>query len=301
MFPEHFDGKRFFNPGGQKARGLAEVLRWKLTSRAEPSPLFLDDVTPVVPPPSVDGLRITMVNHATLLIQAGGLNILTDPVWSRRVSPFVFAGPARKRAPGIRFEDLPRIDAVLLSHNHYDHLDVQTLQRLAAEYVVPLGVAPLLNGCGKVHELDWGQSAVVCGLRVHCVPAQHFSARWLTDRDRTLWCGYWMATGAGAIYFAGDTGFGPHFAAIREHFGAPRVALLPIGAYLPRWFMQPVHMSPADALEAHRVLGAQTSIAIHHGTFQLADDAPDTPARELRSLLQGEDLRILPNGGMFEI
>lgn len=301
MFPKHFDGKRFFNPGGHRARGLWEVLRWKLTSRPEPSPKFIPDVKPTVPAASVDGLEITMVNHATVLIQTQGVNILTDPIWSRTASPFRWAGPARFREPGIRFEDLPRIDVVLLSHNHYDHFDVPTLRRIRAEYVAPLGLKEALRGFGPVRELDWGGSMEVHGLRIHSVPAQHFSARGVMDRDQTLWCGFWLETNHGPLYFAADTGFGEHFGAIQRQFGSPRVALLPIGAYLPRWFMQPVHMSPEEALDAHRILQAETSIAIHHGTFQLADDAPDTAAAELRRLLGGEDFRIVPNGGRVSI
>ncbi|MBV9225208.1 MAG: MBL fold metallo-hydrolase [Acidobacteriaceae bacterium] len=308
-FLPHFDGKRFFNPGGKQARGLLDVLRWKLTSRAAKSPAFIDDVQPSIPVRSLpeQKIRVTLVNHSTALLQAHGLNILTDPVWSERASPFPFMGPRRHRAPGVRFEDLPPIDLVLLSHNHYDHLDLSTLRQLKrnhqSEYVVPLGLAKLLSKhkLPAAHEIDWGDSLTLRGITIHAVPALHFSARGLGDRNRTLWCGYLLETAGGLIYYAGDTAHGEHFAAIHKLYEPPRVALLPVGAYQPRWFMSAVHMDPEEAVSAHQVLGAQVSIAIHHGTFQLTDEALDTPRRELESCIRkaGVDpkcFQILQNG-----
>jgi L-ascorbate metabolism protein UlaG (beta-lactamase superfamily) len=303
-FPKHFDGKRFFNPGAPQASGFLKALRWKLTTRSEPGAPFVFDVKPSQPPPSVEAneLRITLINHSTLLLQQGGVHILTDPIWSRRASPFTWIGPSRRREPGVRWEDLPRIDIVLISHNHYDHLDLATLRRLAqreqSQFIVPTGVARLLRSqnIGPVQELDWGESLPLAGTTVHSVPALHFSARGMFDRNRTLWCGYAIETGARIIYFAGDTAFGTHFGQIRERFGAPRLALLPIGAYEPRWFMSPVHMGPDEAVRAHQILDAQTSIAIHHGTFQLADEGIDTPKRLLRVCDPGDSFLILDNG-----
>ncbi len=243
-----------------------------------------------------------MVNHSTVLLQQSGCNILTDPIWSERASPLTWAGPRRRRMPGVRWEDLPRIDIVLLSHNHYDHLDLATLRRLAkrgqSDFIVPLGVARLLRsqGIGPVYELDWGESQALDGVTVHGLPAMHFSARGLFDRNRTLWCGYMMEAAGRKVYFAGDTAFGEHFARIREVFGAPGLALLPIGAYEPRWFMSPVHMNPEDAVKAHGILGARTSIAIHHGTFQLADEAVDTPKKRLREYATDDSFLVLENG-----
>jgi L-ascorbate metabolism protein UlaG (beta-lactamase superfamily) len=262
------------------------------------------DVAPSKPPASVepDALHVTLVNHSTVLLQQSGLHILTDPIWSQRASPFTWIGPRRRRAPGVRFEDLPRIDLVLLSHNHYDHLDLATLRPLAArqqpKFIVPLGVARLLrsHSIGPVHELDWGDSVPLAQTIVHSVPAMHFSARGPFDRNRTLWCGYVIETAGRVVYFAGDTAFGAHFAQIRERFGIPRLALLPIGAYQPRWFMSPIHMAPDEAVRAHRILGAKTSIAIHHGTFQLGDDGIDTPKRELREAAAGDSFLVLSNG-----
>ena len=303
-FPRHFDGKRFFNPYQPSKRGFLDVLRWKLTSRPEASASFVDDVEQSAPPSHVEGaeLRATMINHCTVLLQQRGSNILTDPIWSERTSPLAAIGPRRHRKPGVRWEDLPRIDTVLISHNHYDHLDLPTLRRLAergqSQFIVPSGVARLLRsqGIGPVQELDWGESAAAAGATIHATPAVHFSARGIVDRDATLWCGYVVEAEAGSVYFAGDTGFAGHFADIRERFGAPRLALLPIGAYLPRWFMAPVHMGPEDALRAHAILGAGTSMATHHGTFQLADDGIDTPKRRLTERLRGERFVALDNG-----
>lgn len=308
-FLKHFDGKRFYNPDAPQARGLLDVLRWKLTSRPEPSPSFIADVEQSVPPRSVEGsgLRVTLVNHSTVLLQQRGFNILTDPIWSERASPFAWIGPRRRRKPGVSWEDLPPIDAVLISHNHYDHLDLPTLRRLAARggatYIVPAGGARLLRSenIGPVHELDWGESLSLPGFTIHCVPALHFSSRGIYDLNTTLWCGYVIECRERLVYFAGDTAFGSHFAWIREKFGSPGLALLPIGAYEPRWFMSPVHMAPDEAVKAHQILGAKTSIAIHHGTFQLADEGIDTPKKQLLACAQHESFLVLENGQFAEI
>ena len=303
-FAKHFDGTRFFNPNGFLDRGFLDVLRWKLTSRPETSPRFVSDVRQSVPPRRVENseVLVTLVNHSTVLLQQRGSNILTDPIWSERTSPVSWAGPRRHRAPGVRKEDLPDIDIVLLSHNHYDHLDLPTLRWLAGRgsstFVVPMGVAKLLRSekIGPVHELDWGETRTLGGTTISCVPAFHFSARGIFDRNKTLWCGYVISGQKGIIYFAGDTGFGDHFSWIRERFGSPRLALLPIGAYEPRWFMSPIHMGPDEALKAHEILGAATSIAIHHGTFQLADDGIDTPKQQILKSSPPESFLILENG-----
>jgi len=303
-FPKHFDGKRFFNPDAPQVRSFLDVLRWKLTTRPASSPRFISDVEQSKPPASVEGnqLQITLINHSTLLLQQNGSNILTDPIWSERASPLSSIGPRRRRKPGVRWDDLPRIDLVLLSHNHYDHLDLAALRRLAdrgqSQFVVPVGVARLLQSrnIGPVLELDWGDSLPLAQNTIHCVPALHFSARGIFDRNRTLWCGYVIESANRIVYFAGDTGFGGHFGLIRERFGVPGLALLPIGAYEPRWFMSPVHMSPEDAVKAHHILGAKTSIAIHHGTFQLTDESLDTPKQRLRECAPGDSFLVLDNG-----
>jgi len=309
LAPSHFDGTRFHNPGSPQARGLLDGLRWKLTSRPQKTS-FDPTVAPSIPPRQIENgrLRVTLVNHSTVLLQRNGKNILTDPVWSERVSPLSWAGPRRRRAPGVHLDQLPDIHLVLLSHNHYDHLDLTSLREIQRRWqpalVVPLGDEHFLRAQGfqNMHGLDWDQQATVDGTAVHSVPALHFSARGLFDRNKTLWCGYMIDN---EIYFAADTGFGGHFQAIRDHFGPPRLALLPIGAYLPRWFMSPVHMGPDDAVRAHQILQARTSIAIHHGTFQLADDGIDTPKRELARHLEEAGIdasifRTLANGEYAE-
>lgn len=304
IFAKHFDGRRFYNPNAAPPRGLKDLPRWKLTSRAEPSPKFIADVQPIKPPDRVHGpeLRATFINHSTVLLQHNGINVLTDPIWSQRASPVSWIGPRRHRDPGVRKVDLPEIDTVLLSHNHYDHLDLPTLRWLHRRghsvFIVPLGVAELLRAqrIEPVYELDWGESHSTGSTIIHSVPAVHFSGRGLTDRNKTLWCGYVIESANGPIYFAGDTAFGEHFAQIREHFGPPRLAFLPIGAYLPRWFMSPVHMSPDEALQAHKIVGSRTAIAIHHGTFQLADEAIDKAKHEIVSHPHPDSFLVLNNG-----
>jgi L-ascorbate metabolism protein UlaG (beta-lactamase superfamily) len=243
----------------------------------------------------VDGsdLRVTFVNHATVLIQTAGLNILTDPIWSERCSPVSWAGPERVRPPGIRFENLPPIDVVLISHDHYDHMDLPTLRQLDEKFhprfFTGLGNAAILKD-GSIpgaNELDWWQSTELTpGVRLTAVPAQHFSNRGLTDRNNTLWEGFVLEGPAGAVYFAGDTGYGPHFSEIHQRFGPIRLAMLPIGAYDPQWFMGGIHENPSQAVQAQRDLGASTALAIHFGTFALADDGQDEPIQALRAALR---------------
>jgi L-ascorbate metabolism protein UlaG (beta-lactamase superfamily) len=303
-FPKHFGGKRFYNPDAPQAPGLLEALRWKLTNRPEPSPNFIPDVEQSRPPRRLEGseLRATLVNHSTVLLQQRGSNILTDPIWSERAGPLPWIGPRRRRKPGVSWEDLPSIDAVLISHNHYDHLDLPTLRRLAARgdstFIVPARGARLLRSenIGPAHELDWGESLSLPGFTIHCVPALHFSRRGICDRNKTLWCGYIISSENGIVHFAGDTAFGDHFAQIRERFGSSRLALLPIGAYEPRWFMSSVHMAPEEAIRAHEILGSGTSIAIHHGTFQLGDDGIETAKRQLLASSPPDSFLILENG-----
>lgn len=290
---DHFDGRRFQNPVPVAHASTLDVLKWVATR--EPDPWEeVEGAKPGPPPPERVGegeLRVTFVNHATVLVQMDGVNLLTDPIWSERASPVSFAGPRRVRPPGIRFEDLPPIDVVLISHNHYDHLDVPTLRRLFDEhrprFVVGLGHDLLLEreGIAGAMALDWWESVEIDGLKVTGVPAQHFSNRGLCDRDATLWGGYVVEGKAGVVYFAGDTGMGPHFEEVRERFGPLRLALLPIGAFLPRWFMKGVHISPEEAVKAHRILEAGTSVAIHFGTFPLADDGRDEPVERLEAAL----------------
>lgn len=287
---EHFDGRQFANTKPVARHSWRELWRWMRTREPAPWSAYRNHPCGPAPPPAVDAatLRLTWVNHSTVLIQAAGRNILTDPIWSARASPVPFAGPHRVRPPGVCFEDLPPIHGVLLSHNHYDHLDVPTLRRLrdAHDPVVyaPPGHRRLLRraGIGRVRELDWwGGLGLGDGLHLTAVPARHWSARGPFDRNRAHWAGFYLHTPAGAVYFAGDTGMAEHFAQIRARLGAPRVALLPIGAYLPQWFMKDVHLSPGEAVEARRLLGAELGIAIHHATFRLGDDGEAQAAQAL--------------------
>jgi L-ascorbate metabolism protein UlaG (beta-lactamase superfamily) len=304
---DHFDGRRFHNLQTTTHAGFGDMVRW-MANREQGEWDAWRDITPATPTQRVEGgaLRVTWVNHSTFLIQTEGLNILTDPIWAERCSPVQFAGPKRHHAPGIRFEELPPIDVVLISHNHYDHMDASTLERLKREHhprmFVALGNAAFLKGAT---DLDWWQSAELApGVRLHAVPAQHFSSRGMTDRDANLWCGFVLETPHGAIYFAGDSGWGPHFAMIRERFGAMRLALLPIGAFRPEWFMCAVHISPKDAVRAAQALDAQLSIPMHYSTFNLGDDGQDEPLVALREELSrtpGVRFDVLAPGAVREL
>ena len=279
---DHFDGRRFRNQRATTHNDFRDAAKWALNRERGAWRDYHDEPAGPPPPRRVDGdqLRVTFVNHTTVLLQTHGLNSLTDPIWSERCGPVSWFGPRRVRPPGIRFEDLPPIDLILLSHNHYDHCDLPTLKRLTSTHhpklITPLGNARFLERRRiKVYkELDWCDAVSIDNdITVAAVPARHFSGRGLFDRDRSLWSAFVVATPSGSIFFGADTGFGDHFAEIRQRLGEPRLALLPIGAFRPEWFMSRVHMSPDQALQAHNDIGAQTSVGTHYGTFRLADDA----------------------------
>ena len=295
----HFDGDRFYNQDRSQEKRFGDFLKWM--ANRDQGPWEGDpNAEPGPPPPRRVGageLRVTFVNHATVLIQIDGLNILTDPMWSERGSPVTWAGPMRVRPPGIRFEDLPPIDVVLVSHNHYDHLDVPTLRRLSGEnspkILAGLGNAKLMGNkdIENAYDLDWWQRVRLSDpVRVTFVPAQHFSSRGMFDHHKTLWGGFVIEGSRHRVYFAGDTGFGDHFEEIRSRFGPITLAMLPIGAYKPRWFMSPAHLSPQQAVQAHRVLGARHSMAVHFGTFPLGDDGEHEPVVELKQALEENQL-----------
>ncbi len=294
---DHFDGKQFINPGGVKAKGPKDIFKWMREGREKR--IWKEDHTPPMEkdlPDTKEGeTRITFINHSSFLIQTDGVNLLLDPVFSKYASPFQFAGPKRMRQPGISLDSLPRIDLVLLSHNHYDHLDLPTLTRLykrdQPKFIVPLGVDRFLGGKGfrDVTALDWWEKASAKQLEVTATPAQHFSGRGLFDRDRTLWCGYAINSSKHKVYFVGDSGYGDFFSEIGERLGRIDAAIIPIGAFKPRWFMQPIHVSPEEAVQVHEDVGSPLSIACHFGTFPLADDSMGEPEARLKELLRGRN------------
>ncbi|MGZ7042854.1 MAG: MBL fold metallo-hydrolase [Thermoanaerobaculia bacterium] len=308
----HFDGETFHNlDRGWQSEG--SFVKWMMNRERGSWREWVDAPPGPKPPNRVDGgrLRVTFVNHATMLIQMDGVNLLTDPIWSERCSPVSFAGPKRHRPPGIRFADLPPIDAVLVSHNHYDHLDIPTLWQLRVRFhprvITPLGNSLFMarHGLGGAAELDWWQEIPITDrVKVTLVPSRHFCARGLSDRNRTLWGGFVISGPSGNVYFAGDTGFGRHFAMIAEKFPSVRLALLPIGAYLPRWFMQPAHISPQEAVQAHNILHASMSIPMHYGTFNLGDDGEVQPLDDLRIAIAAngtQNFRITDFGEGVEV
>jgi L-ascorbate metabolism protein UlaG (beta-lactamase superfamily) len=292
---ENFDGTRFRLPGAPEPRGVRDLLRWQLSGERsawpahDPSP-FRDR-----PPRRVEGrdLRVAFVGHASFLIQTGGVNLLFDPVWSQRASPVGFAGPLRANEPGIAFDHLPPIDAVLVTHNHYDHLDLATLEALRGghrpRFLVPLGNDTILRREDPrmaVEALDWGEAAAVApGVRAHLVPSVHWSARSWNDRRHALWGSWVLETPGGPIYLVGDTGFGDGetFREVGRRFPGLRLALLPIGAYEPRWFMAGQHVNPDEAVQAMELCAAETALGHHWGTFQLTDEAIREPALALEA------------------
>ena len=299
---DHFDGARFFMPGRPIGKGLSDIIKWRWNAQTVEWPDEVPLAATAKPAARVHGgeLAVTFVGHATALVQTAGLNILTDPTWAERASVVSWAGPKRVSPPGIAFADLPPIDVVLVSHNHYDHMDVPTLQRLheahAPLFVVPLGNERFLREADpgmRIASLDWWQSAPVDKVvRVHAVPVYHWSRRTAFDRNKALWSGFVVATPHGNLYYGGDTGLGDGavFRDTRERFGTFRLALLPVGAYEPRWFMKDQHVNPAEAVEIHRLLGARATIGVHLRTFQLTDEGVEAPEIELAAALRAQDV-----------
>ncbi len=317
---DHFDGTRFFDPDGAPPKSLGDVLRWQFGARRkrETWPGWVPSPHADTPPPRVDGgkVRLCFVGHASWLIQTAGLNILVDPVWSMRASPVAFAGPRRRNDPGIAFEALPKIDIVLVSHGHYDHLDAATLSKLAARFS-PRVVTPLGNDIAmreadpaiKAEAFDWDDRVSLGNdLAVTLVPTRHWSARGLFDRNTALWASFVLETPAGKIYIVCDSGYGDgrHFRRVADAHGPLKLAILPIGAYEPRWFMRDQHMNPEDAVKALADCGAERALAHHHGTFQLTDEAIDAPVIALGEALDAaklprEKFAVLKPGQVVEI
>jgi len=294
---DHFDGRRFFNPGKPMDKTFVDVLKWYATREPQPWPAFSALPATDKPPGRVAGnrLRVGFVGHVTLLIQTQGLNILTDPVWSDRASPFTWIGPRRVHPPGIHFEDLPAIDLVLISHNHYDHLDLATIERLwhrdRPRIITPLGNDALIHGRipeAQIEARDWGDQVVISpGLTIHLEPMHHWSARSPWDRNRALWAAFVLSTPGGNLYFVGDSGYGggDFFREASKKHGPFRLVVLPIGSYDPRWFMTYQHMNPEEAVRAWNDLGQPPMLPIHYRAFQLADTGYEVPLRDLQTAM----------------
>jgi N-acyl-phosphatidylethanolamine-hydrolysing phospholipase D len=299
QMPAHHTADGFRNPfPTYEDRDFADFLQWSLIDRIKgkkpdkPDSYNFETVknNGEFLRENSDAYSITWIGHSTLLVQMEGLNILTDPIWSDRCSPLQFIGPKRHAPPGVAFEDLPPIDVVLISHNHYDHLDRLTIEQLGNDplYLVPLGIGNFLQDIGIQHyeELDWWESVTFNGKKFVCTPAQHFSNRSMFDRNKTLWSSWAVIGEERKFYFAGDTGYFPGFKEIAERFGPFDIAAIPIGAYLPRWFMSPVHLSPQEAVQAFLDLDAQIFVPVHWGTFELADEPLDNPVKVLRKEIE---------------
>jgi L-ascorbate metabolism protein UlaG (beta-lactamase superfamily) len=319
---DHFDGERFFDPHGVPPKSRRDLLRWMADRywrgtrakwpAAAPSP-YADR-----PPPRVEGtaLRLSYVGHASWLVQTAGQNILLDPVWSKRASPFRFLGPKRVNDPGIAFTGLPPIHAVLVSHGHYDHLDVATLSRLAAVHrprvITALGDDAIMRNADAAiaaEGFDWNERVQIgAGVAVTLVPARHWSARNLSDRNESLWTSFVIETPGGRIYAVADSSYGDgrHFREAGERYGPFKLAILPIGAYEPRWFMRDQHMNPAESVQAFLDCGAEFAFGHHYGTFQLTDEAIDAPLVALAEALEvaeipPERFRALLPGQVWQV
>jgi L-ascorbate metabolism protein UlaG (beta-lactamase superfamily) len=292
---DHFDGTHFFNPIGPAGQPFSAVPRMLREPRT-PWPETVGQ--PPRRPSALNGAAavITFIGHSTFLVQTAAGNILTDPMYSRCAGPLNLVGPRRVREPAVRFDDLPPISTVLLSHNHYDHCDRRTLRLLAKRFdplvITPLGNGRLLRSAGlrRIEELDWWQDAKSSTIPITLTPAKHFSARHLFDRNRALWGGFVLRAGSRRLFFAGDTAYAPFFGEIRCRLGPIDLGLLPIGAYEPRWFMQAVHMNPAEAVQAHLDLGAPESIGMHFGTFPMTAEGIDEPPRALEEACRALNL-----------
>lgn len=296
---DHFNNSRFYNPLSVRNHGSGSFFKLLFTEKRPKWKNIKTDSLTAKPPAKIEGnfFQIYFVNHSTCLIQADGLNILTDPVWSTHAGLFGKLGPKRYRKPGIKFEDLPPIDIVLISHNHYDHMDLATLKQLDQifhpQFFVPLGNADYLTkkGIRNVIDMDWWDKHNVDTTTViECVPAQHFSGRGMFDMNKTLWAGFVIQTKLGNIYFAGDTGYGPFVKQIADRLQSIELAIIPIGAFKPRWFMQPIHNSPQDAVQMFLDLKAKRALASHFGTFNLAWESIDEPVNELMIALEEHNL-----------
>jgi L-ascorbate metabolism protein UlaG (beta-lactamase superfamily) len=299
---DHFDGTVFFNPNGVEPGGFLDLMRWQLNGQKQKWPESYPSPFPQTKPAVRvvgDKLVVTFVGHASFLYQTGGKNILVDPVWSDRTSPVSFAGPRRVNAPGIMFENLPPVDIVIVTHNHYDHLDIATLAKLVAVHnpliITPLGNDTIIKNAipeARFAAMDWGQTHDAAPLKLHCEPCHHWSARGSFDRRHALWAAFVIESPAGKIYHMGDTGFhsGINYKVAGEKHKAFKIATLPIGAYEPRWFMQGQHQNPSEAVEGLKLLNAERALGHHWGTVQLTDESVEAPLEALQKALVKSDI-----------
>ncbi len=298
-----FDGKRFYNYDSRSERSAMDLLKWKFSSDKTEWPEWIESTPEKIPHERAEGLSVTFINHNTFLIQTDGLNILTDPFYSYRASPVSWAGPRRVRDAGVRMEDLPPVDIILISHNHYEHMDKPALEKLHrlfpdAAVFTGLGNVPdiMETGFKNVTEMDWWEETDFKGLKITFVPARHFSARTPWDRNMTLWGGFVLTGGSGNIYFAGDTAKGSHDKMLADRFGEFELAVIPIGAYEPRWFMKYSHVNPEEAVQIHQEINSKFSIGSHFGTVQLTDEGIDEPAERL---MKAREAAGLPESGFI--
>ena len=310
LHSDHFDGERFKNLEHHSLeQSRVDLYKWLFTRKSSTWEVNLEQERAEFfsrpralpqnrPEATLDDWQIWFIGHATALIQIGPYNFLTDPVWCEYASPSASRGPQRVIPAGIALDELPHIDAVLLSHNHYDHMDLATLAWLHQTYQMPiytgLGNGWYLPKDYNVIEMDWWENAFFEDIQIVYSPAQHASGRGMRDQNCALWGGFSLLNGKDHCYFAGDSGYAPHFKEIRKRLGPPRIALLPIGAYEPRELMRNIHMNPEDAFHAHQDLMARCSMAIHYRTFQLADEARDQPENELQHIIQHSSKLINP-------
>lgn len=291
---DHFDGTKFFNPHAKERFHYFRLLKWLIKRKEAKWPKWIKNSHEYQLPTQLKAkeIAVTFINHASFLIQTKSLNIIIDPIYSKRISPSPFFGPKRVRLPGIPFNGLPPIDIVLITHNHYDHLDIRTLKRIKKNhnplFISGLGNKKFLNSYGfkNTIELDWWESHIHNKAEITFVPAQHFSARSFFDRNKTLWGGFVIKIKNKTLYHMGDSGYCSHFKEINQKMGAPDISLIPIGCYKPRWFMKMMHINPEEAIRAHMDLGSKLTIPMHYGTFPLSDEPFNQPLINLQESIE---------------
>lgn len=290
---DHYDGVKFFNPGIEiRHKSREDFKKWKAERKNRvPWPEYVENNSrfSAITSEDTNSIFATLIGHSTIYVQTPDFSFITDPVFSDKVGPMNLIGVKRVLKPAIDYKELPMVDAVLLSHNHFDHMDVKSLRRLRKMFdpvfVVPLGLKPVLRkkGFKKVVEMDWWESANIKGTNITLTPAVHWSKRSLGDNNETLWGGFVVETKGTRIYYGGDTGYGNHFVDIAKRFNSFDFCILPIGAYEPRWFMKSFHMNPEEAVLAHKSLNSKHTIGCHWGTFRLTDEAYNSPCEDLKA------------------